>query len=1236
MGKRLVDQRNRFGIRKLSVGVCSVVVATCFLGATTSYAEEQAENSEPREERVETSDVDHQGKEEKTVNEHQEESEHALATTSEKENRTVSQGTEATQPATSLNEETEIADYGPLPSKAQMQYHREELAAFIHFGMNTYYDREWGDGQEDPYYFYPEHLDTDQWIKTLKDAGFKRTIMVVKHHDGFLLYPSKYTDHTIAKSGWKDGKGDVLAEVSASASKYDMDMGVYLSPWDAHSPLYHVDTEDQYNEYYLNQLKEILEDPKYGNKGKFVEVWMDGARGDGAQKVTYTFDKWFEAIRKAQGDIAIFSAEPTNVRWIGNEKGIAGDPVWQKVNPDKIRNNPSNSYLNHGDPEGKQYSVGEADVSIRSGWFYHDNQEPKSLRELMDIYFKSVGRGTPLLLNIPPNQDGKFADADVARLKEFRQTLDQLYSVNYAAGALVEADSTRRNPLYKASHLTDGNEKTSWAPADDAKTGSFVLDLGKEQHFDVVELKETIEKGQRISGFTIDVAVNGQWVPFGAGSTVGYRRLIKGQPVDSRYLRVSITDAQATPILNGVSVYKTPASIEETDGYPLGLAYHSDRTADRANSQWNEEGEGVRGTSMWTKEKGASVTYQFEGTKAYVVATVDPGHGEMDVYVDGQKLATVNTQSPSRKRSQKVYETPDLAAGSHTLTLVNSKGDAIATEGIYALNNQEKGLFEFAQPTLAVKKGDPAQVVVKRKGGSKGSASLKLITEPGTGVHGKVYKDTNVTLEFADGETEKTVQVPTLDFAGKATDVYDFKVKLLHPDQGSLVGFIPELTVQVMNEDLLPENRKEVDDQDPKLHYSQGWHHETDNQNFSNGTESWSSFNQVTDEESKKHIDVTITFKGTGVEVRGVVDPSHGLYSVTLDGKEIAFEEGRGHDYEIEGDHYFSGYGDQRKLDQSLVNLQGLAKGYHQLRLHLDPALNDPQSSRAIQVDRFVLSGKDNQLLSQEELQQIIKKGVEKIKATSLDRLKADLKPTVQGQLTDLTQLLDQERPDLVAAANQVEALETILEDARNYVTLTQTRPDQGVQDLILEKPELIIEAEEIPFESQTRENKELAKGESRILQAGKVDRRLKLIEVRQEGGKEIRTEVDAFVEVEAQDQLTEIGTKEAEENSLKPEIPTPITPVTSSKVQPEVVTLSQVDDKKEKETPVLLQASTPQATPNLTADHPVEEKVENPSLQPEGKLPQTGTKEGGLFAWFGFLGLGFLGGGAKFARRKE
>ena len=235
-----------------------------------------------------------------------------------------------------------------------------------------------------------------------------------------------------------------------------------------------------------------------------------------------------------------------------------------------------------------------------------------------------------------------------------------------------------------------------------------------------------------------------------------------------------------------------------------------------------------------------------------------------------------------------------------------------------------------------------------------------------------------------------------------------------------------------------------------------------------------------------------------------------------------------------------------------------------------------------------------------------------------------------------MTQLLDQERPDLVAAANQVAALETILEDARNYEPLTQTRPDQGVRDLILEKPELLLEAEEIPFESQTRENKDLAKGESRILQAGKVGRRLKLIEVRQEEGKEIRTEVDAFVEVEAQDQITEVGTKEAEESPLIADMPTPTTPVTPSKVQPEVMTLSQAEDKKEKGRPVLLQPKTPEAISVSTSDHPEKEVVKSPSLQSEGKLPQTGTKESGLFAWLGLLGLGFLGGGAKFARRKE
>ena len=196
----------------------------------------------------------------------------------------------------------EIADFAPLPSAAQLAYHRDELAAFIHFGINTFYEQEWGNGQEDPRLFNPSKLDTDQWIRILKESGFKRVVVVVKHHDGFVLYPSRYTDYTVAASPWRDGKGDLLAEISRSASMYDMDLGLYLSPWDAHSSLYHIETQEAYNEYYQKQLEEILSNPLYGNKGKFVEIWMDGARGEGAQKLTYDFESWFETIRHYQKD----------------------------------------------------------------------------------------------------------------------------------------------------------------------------------------------------------------------------------------------------------------------------------------------------------------------------------------------------------------------------------------------------------------------------------------------------------------------------------------------------------------------------------------------------------------------------------------------------------------------------------------------------------------------------------------------------------------------------------------------------------------------------------------------------------------------------------------------------------------------------------------------------------------------------------------------------------------------
>ena len=947
------------------------------------------------------------------------------------------------------DEETEIAAYGPLPSKAQLDYHKEELAAFIHYGMNTYTNSEWGNGRENPQYFNPTNLDTDQWIKTLKDAGFKRTIMVVKHHDGFVIYPSQYTKHSVAASPWKDGKGDLLEEISKSATKYDMNMGVYLSPWDANNPKYHVSTEKEYNEYYLNQLKEILGNPKYGNNGKFIEVWMDGARGSGAQKVTYTFDEWFKYIKEAEGDIAIFSAQPTSVRWIGNERGIAGDPVWHKVKKAKITDDVKNEYLNHGDPEGDMYSVGEADVSIRSGWFYHDNQQPKSIKDLMDIYFKSVGRGTPLLLNIPPNKEGRFADADVARLKEFRATLDQMYATDFAKGATVTASSTRKNHLYQASHLTDGKDDTSWALANDAKTGEFTVDLGQKRRFDVVELKEDIAKGQRISGFKVEVELNGRWVPYGEGSTVGYRRLIQGQPVEAQKIRVTITGAQATPILTNFSVYKTPSSIEKTDGYPLGLDYHSNTTADKENTTWYDESEGIRGTSMWTNQKDASVTYRFTGTKAYVVSTVDPNHGEMSVYVDGQKVADVQTNNAARKRSQMVYETDDLAPGEHTIKLVNKTGKAIATEGIYTLNNAGKGMFELKETTYEVQKGQPVTVTIKRVGGSKGAATVHVVTEPGTGVHGKVYKDTTADLTFQEGETEKTLTIPTIDFTEQADSIFDFKVKMTSASDEALLGFASEATIRVMKAELLQKDQVSHDDQASQLDYSPGWHHESNSSGKYQNTESWASFGRLT-EEQKKNASVTAYFYGTGLEIKGFVDPGHGIYKVTLDGRRVEYQDGLGNASEYNGKKYFSGTAATRQGDQTLVRLTGLEEGWHAVTLQLDPKRNDTTRNIGIQVDQFITHGEDSALYTKEELLQAMKNWkdeLDKFDQTSLKNT-PEARQAFKSNLDKLSEQLSASDAKPQEVLKTAAALQTILDKEENYgVEETPAQPEEPNYD---------------------------------------------------------------------------------------------------------------------------------------------------------------------------------------------
>ena len=451
---------------------------------------------------------------------------------------------------------TKIKPHGPLPSQAQLAYLRDELAAFIHFGPNTFYDQEWGTGQEVPERFNPTKLDAREWVRVLKETGFKKLILVVKHHDGFVLYPTAHTDYSVKASPWRGGKGDLLLEVSQAATEFDMDMGVYLSPWDAHSPLYHVDREADYNAYYLAQLKEILSNPDYGNAGKFAEVWMDGARGEGAQKVNYEFETWFETIRDLQGDCLIFSTEGTSIRWIGNERGYAGDPLWQKVKPDQLGTEAALDYLQHGDPSGTLFSIGEADVSLRPGWFYHEDQDPKSLEELVEIYFHSVGRGTPLLLNIPPNQDGLFDERDIQRLYEFRAYCDELYREDLALGGKVSGPALSSD--FACHHLTDGLETSSWA-SDAELPIQLELDLESPKIFDVIELREDLKLGQRIAAFHVQVELDGVWQEFGSGFTVGYKRLLRGSMVEAQKVRVIITEAQDLPVLTKISLYKTPS-----------------------------------------------------------------------------------------------------------------------------------------------------------------------------------------------------------------------------------------------------------------------------------------------------------------------------------------------------------------------------------------------------------------------------------------------------------------------------------------------------------------------------------------------------------------------------------------------------------------------------------------------------------------------------------------------------
>ncbi len=454
----------------------------------------------------------------------------------------------------------------PVPAPRQLAWQHMEFYAFVHFSINTFTDKEWGYGDESPSLFNPTDLDCRQWVQVFKEAGMKGVILTAKHHDGFCLWPSKYTEHSVKNSPWKDGKGDVVKELSEACREAGLKFGVYLSPWDRNSALYGT---PEYITYYRNQLRELLT-----NYGPVFEVWFDGANGGtgyygGAReerkidrRTYYDWPNTRKIVRELQPDAVMFSDAGPDVRWVGNERGIAGETNWSMINKDDFAPGIADTkILNHGLEDGKDWVPAECDVSIRPGWFYHKSQDDqvKSVNQLVDIYLKSQGRNGSFLLNVPPDRTGRIHEKDAERLKEFRKALDEIFAVNLAAGKNVSADTWRgKSDQYAPKNLTDGKEETYWCTDDGVKQGVLTLDLEKRRDVNLFLVQEYIPLGQRVKSFKVEALVDGSWQEVARGTTIGYKRILHFPTIRTDKLRLTIEDARACPILNNVEVYHAP------------------------------------------------------------------------------------------------------------------------------------------------------------------------------------------------------------------------------------------------------------------------------------------------------------------------------------------------------------------------------------------------------------------------------------------------------------------------------------------------------------------------------------------------------------------------------------------------------------------------------------------------------------------------------------------------------
>ena len=759
-----------------------------------------------------------------------------------------------------------------VPNENQYNYQKEELSAFVHFGPNTFNEIEWGEhyGNRTPDQIFTLEKDFDEetLVKSLYNAGFKKVIVTAKHHDGFCIWDSQYTDYDVAATSYRNAQGesDILAEISTACTKYGMDMGLYLSPWDIHDASYgyydkngNATTADKdvldYNDYYDNQLREILGNDKYGNNGHFVEVWMDGAKGSGANAQEYDFQRWFNTIQSFEGraagydaDCMLFGAQAyTTVRWIGNESGYSANNTWSKSTVNYQNNTINSNTISEGGynvtagvKNGNQWTVPEADARITSGWFWGTTKNtPKSITELGNMYFNTVGRNSVLLLNVPPNNQGMVDQQILNRIEEFGNNIRDTFQTNLAAatGAQVMASSVRGNDAtYAPGNTVDGNDATYWTTSDGISSGSLLIDLGGTKNIDVVSIEEAIQFGQRIDSYKVEYR-NGQndsWKTMDEGETIGAKRLVRTATVRATQVRITVGVSTGTvPIISEVGVYKASEGFQLTGNIPTDLEIIDNTDKDSSDGSYFEYGNGwkqetgtqfIEGTGMWANPH-AEFTVHFDGTKAYLIGTKDPGHGTADIYIDGKFVSTINAYSSTRALGQILFESDTLQNGKHTLRLV-VKNNATGVDALVVLNNDGAGLFEIEQDAYTMEEASEIEITVKRIGGSKGEATVLVSNEPGSAVQGDMDPDQQTTLTFANGETEKTAVITTLRNTNETGDQY-FTVTLTNPTGGAGVGFnsSARITIQDAEKGIISEIKELITQGKQKKAdwYKAGW-----------------------------------------------------------------------------------------------------------------------------------------------------------------------------------------------------------------------------------------------------------------------------------------------------------------------------------------------------------------------------------------------------------------------------